>query len=85
MALVPALRLDDPDANFGLHVGVEPDGHTVYTKCLDRIVQVDQSLLDVEALSGELLGNLAIAGRCVKRVETHGRRADGSAPVHTVA
>src|SRR5688572_557333 len=52
------LLLDDPDANFWLHVGVQLDRHPVDAERLDRVVQVDQSLLDVEALRIELLGDV---------------------------
>ena len=49
------LRLDDPDSDFRLHVGVKPDRHAVDAERLDRLVQVDLALLDVEALRFELL------------------------------
>src|SRR6185369_9403744 len=50
--------LDDPDANLGLHVGVQLHGHAVDAQRLDRLVQVDEPLLDVEALRVELLGDV---------------------------
>src|SRR5258705_10817557 len=49
-----ALLLDDPDANLGLHVGMKLHGHAIDAERLDRLVQVDESLLDVEALRVEL-------------------------------
>src|SRR5215218_4405128 len=52
------LLLDDPDADLGLHVRVQLDRHAVHAERLDGIVQVDQALLDVEALRGELLGDV---------------------------
>src|SRR5512133_1274393 len=53
-----ASLLDDPDANLGLHVGVQLDRHAVDAERLDRLVQIDQPALDVEALRGELLGDV---------------------------
>src|SRR5689334_11757601 len=50
--------LDDPDADLGLHVGVQLHRHAVDTERLDRLVQVDEPLLDVEALGIELLGDV---------------------------
>ena len=49
------LLLDDPDPDLGLHVGVQADRHAIDAERLDRLVQVDLALLDVEALRLELL------------------------------
>src|SRR5829696_5199283 len=52
------LLLDDPDADLGLHVRVQLDWHAIDAERLDRLVQIDQALLDVEALRVELLGDV---------------------------
>src|SRR3954470_14012550 len=50
--------LDDPDADLGLHVGVQLHRHAIDAQRLDGLVQVDEPLLDVEALRVELLGDV---------------------------
>ena len=50
-----SLLLDHPDADFRLHVGVQADRDAVDAERLDRLVQIDLPLLDVEALRLELL------------------------------
>src|SRR5215207_9420356 len=50
-----SLLLDDPDANLRLHIRVESDRHAIDAECLDGLVQVNEALLDVEALRGELI------------------------------
>src|SRR5689334_25298013 len=56
--LCRCLLLDDPDSDFRLHIRVQADGHPVDAKGLDRLVEVDLTLLDVEALRLELLGDV---------------------------
>ena len=51
--------LDHPHLDFGLHVGVELDRDLVDAECLDRFVQIDLTLLDVQSLRLELLGDVA--------------------------
>src|SRR5688500_3712501 len=51
----PRLLLDDPDLDLGAHVGVQAHRHAVDAERLERLVQVDLALLDVEALRLELL------------------------------
>ena len=53
------LRLDDPDFDLWVHVRVQPHRHAVHTERLDRLVQVDLSLFDVNALRGQLCGDIA--------------------------
>src|SRR6266566_3197732 len=50
-----SLLLNDPNPYFGLDVGVQADRHAVDAERLDRLVKIDLSLLDVKALSFELL------------------------------
>src|SRR5688572_18491121 len=45
------LLLDHPHLDLGLHLGVQADGDLVDAERLDRLVQVDLLLLDVEALA----------------------------------
>ena len=42
------LLLDDPDLDFGLHVGVQANAHAVDAKRLDRLVELDLALFDVQ-------------------------------------
>ena len=46
--------LDHPHAHFRLHVGVQANRNAIDAERLDRLVQVDLALLDVEALRLEL-------------------------------
>ena len=48
------LLLDHPDAYFRLDVGVQANRHAIDAERLDRLVQVDLAMLDVEALRLEL-------------------------------
>src|SRR6478752_2906223 len=58
------LLLDHPDLDLGLYVGVQADRHAIHTKRLDRVVQIDLTLLDhLEALSVKLLGNIGRGDR----------------------
>src|SRR4051812_37969398 len=49
------LLLDHPDLDLGLHVGVQADRYAVDAEGANRVVKVDQALLDVQALRLELL------------------------------
>ena len=51
--------LDHPDFHFRLDVGVQLDRDLVDAEGLDRLVQVDLALLDVQTLRLQLLGNVA--------------------------
>src|SRR5438105_1617048 len=50
-----ALRLDHPNPNLRLHIGVQPDRYPVHPEGLDRFVKIDLPLFDVETLSLQLL------------------------------
>ena len=52
------LLLDHPHPDFGLDVGVKADRHAVHAQRLDRLVEIDLALLEVEALRLELCRNV---------------------------
>jgi hypothetical protein len=52
------LLLDYPDLDLGVYIRVQPDWNSVDTKCLDRLVKLDLSLLDGEALRLELVRDI---------------------------
>jgi len=55
----PTLLLDDPDLDLGVHVGVEADRDAINAEGANRLVQVDLTLLDVEALRLQLMGDVS--------------------------
>jgi len=55
----PTLLLDDPDLDLGVHVGVEADRDALNAEGANRLVQVDLTLLDVEALRLQLMGDVS--------------------------
>src|ERR1035437_1316776 len=49
------LLLDHPHSDLGLHIRMQLDRNAIDPERLDRVVKVDETLVDVEALCGELL------------------------------
>ena len=52
------LRLDDPDFDLWMDVGVQSDRDAVDAESADRLMEIDLTLLDVVALSLELVGDV---------------------------
>jgi len=49
------LLLDHPDFDFGVHVRMKTNRYAIHAERLDRLLQVHLTLLDREALLGQLL------------------------------
>src|SRR6185503_4223883 len=52
------LRLDNPDLDLGVDVGVQADWDAIDAERADRLVEIDLALLDVVALRFELVSDV---------------------------
>src|SRR5438477_6726993 len=57
------LLLDHPDFDFRVHVRVKTNRHAVHAQRLDRLLEIDLTLLDREALLGKLLSDVRGSNR----------------------
>src|SRR5512143_2908865 len=55
--------LDHPNAHFRLDVRMQADRYSIHSERLDRLVEIDLPLLDVEAMGLQLLRDVAAGHR----------------------
>ena len=77
MQFPPELLLDDPDFDLRMDIGVEADRDSIDTQRADWLVQVDLALLDVEALTFELMGDVGRGHRSEQLAFVSDARREG--------
>src|ERR1043165_3088409 len=54
---------DDPKLEVGDHAGSEPHGDLVLTEGLDRLIELDRAVVDIDSRALELLGDVLVGDR----------------------